>query len=84
VSRSRKKTPIHGHTHAPSDKPWKVMRHRKERRTTNERLHMLQLGEVDLEDDSVTALERETYRHDDWDTPKDGKSYYDHPSTYRK
>lgn len=33
MSRSRKKTPIVGITTAPSDKPYKVAEHRRERRS---------------------------------------------------
>ena len=84
MSRSRKKTPIGGHTHAESDKPYKVMIHRRERRVASERLNTLLHTGVDPEADDVTALDNDLGMFEPWESPKDGKSYWENPKAYRK
>lgn len=66
MSRSRRKTPICGHTMAESDKPWKRMFNRQYRSAVRQAIRE----------------EREVMPHPyevgsaDWDAPKDGKQYF--------
>ena len=68
MSRSRRKTPIFGHTSAESDHPWKKAVARKLRRRVKEHL--------------VATLDGDRFigkRWDldnDWSSEKDGKSYW--------
>jgi hypothetical protein len=71
MSRSRKKTPIHGNTCTESDKPYKVQEHRRERRAVRSRL---------LDDESLPPSPKEF--GNPWKSGKDGKSHW--PSTNYK
>ena len=74
VTRSRRKTPIAAVSAAPSDKPFKIREHRKERRAVAEAIR--NQGEMP----SGRAF------GDPWNGKKDGKSYVhnDDPSLRRK
>lgn len=71
MSRSRRKTPIFGHTRAESDKQFKVAENRRSRRANNQRI------------DDVPP--QKAYG-DPWKSDKDGKSYWRDapPSMMRK
>lgn len=84
MSRSRKKTPIGGIAKAASDKPYKKKHSRQERRAVTDALKRVTNQGADPESDEIVDLEHEQVRYDDWDTPKDGKKYWDDPSNYRK
>lgn len=74
MARSRKKTPVKGHTTAESEKDFK--RHEHGVRRTREREVLAKLGtEVDPVD-----FPDEKEIGDPWDGPKDGKSYLDNPT----
>ena len=69
MSRSRRKTPIIGITTAESEKTFKAIEHRRERRTVN----------------SVIGIEPETLPDpkaygDPWAGPKDGRQYLRRPT----
>lgn len=66
MSRSKRKTPIRGVTTAPSDKPFKLAEHRRERTQVKARLRT-------LADD--TALPSPKLYGEPWDGLKDGKMY---------
>jgi hypothetical protein len=68
MSRSKKKTPIHGVTKCKSEKKDKKMWHAKFRHTEKQRLKTEDL------DDFITTHEREV--SNDWSFGKDGKSYW--------
>jgi hypothetical protein len=76
MSRSRRKTPIIGITSAPSDKPWKVAEHKRERRVTRAVLAL------SLDGDDA-RLHGRNYG-DPWCSEKDGKAYWPDERTYRK
>lgn len=62
MSRSRRKTPICGIACAPSDKPFKVAEHRRERRA------LRQASDIEgFKGDYGNP----------WDSPKDGKKMFD-------
>jgi hypothetical protein len=84
VSRSRKKTPIGGIAKADSDKPYKKLHSRKERRIVGDKLKRVARDGIDPEADDVVDLEHTQVRYSSWDAPKDGKSYWDDPKAYRK
>lgn len=67
MSNSYRKTPISGITTSSSDKWYKTRWHKKERRKIRQ---LLQKGLFDL----VNKL---FYPFDDWETPKDGKTYFE-------
>lgn len=75
MARSRKMTPIIGMTGAPSDKPFKVTEHRRERRAAKR---------------AVTILEEAPHPKafgNPWASEKDGKHWFDnanHPELMRK
>ncbi len=64
MSRSRRKTPIFGHTTARSDKPFKRDEHRRERRKVRSL----------LKDGKEEMPHRRKYG-DEWNSPKDGKAW---------
>ena len=68
MSRSRKKTPISGHTKAPSDKPFKIQEHKRERRVVKHRL----TSAVDY--DNMVLPDKENFGNA-WNSPKDGKHW---------
>lgn len=72
MSRSRKKTPIISHTKADSDKPFKVQEHKRERRTVKHHLTK------DQDYDSMVLPDQERFGNE-WNAPKDGKSWTDRP-----
>lgn len=72
MSRSRKKTPIIGHTKADSDKPFKVQEHKRERRVVK---HILTSA---IDHDNMVLPDKEQYGND-WESPKDGKCWRDNP-----
>lgn len=76
MSRSRKKTPIVGHTKAESDKPFKVKEHRRERRVVKQDL--TSAGDYD----NMVLPDKEQYGND-WNSPKDGKCWRDNPKEKR-
>lgn len=72
MSRSRKKTPIISHTKADSDKPFKVQEHKRERRVVK---HILTSA---VDHDSMVLPDQERFGNE-WNAPKDGKSWTDRP-----
>lgn len=66
MSKSYRKTPIIGNC-SGSDKPYKKLLHKKERRTTRMKIKS---GEFDL-------LNKSLFFYDDWTAPKDGKQWLD-------
>lgn len=75
MSRSRKK-PIHSITTAASDKPFKVIEHRRERHSARQVI----ANTMDMDDPRLHAV-----YGDPWNAPKDGKRYNpDWPKAYRK
>ncbi|MBU3032394.1 hypothetical protein [Paracoccus marinaquae] len=68
MSRSRKRTPVVGITTAPSDKPYKVAEHRRERRSAK-----VSIG-------NGAEPEHPKAFGDPWRGEKDGKAYLDNPS----
>lgn len=79
MSRSRRYTPITGHTLAKSEKRDKVMAHREARRTTNQLMGWIVL-------DDVEPPHPKEYGNP-WDAAKDGRGWFDpikHPKLMRK
>lgn len=74
MSRSYKKTPIHGNAMAESDKPGKIMANRRHRRINKNRI------KIDAEPIAMKEIA------DNWNFPKDGKRYHKDMSEdmYRK
>lgn len=72
MSRSRKNTPIVGHTKAESDKPFKVKEHRRERRVVKQDL-------TSTDDYDNLALPDKKQYGNDWESPKDGKRWIKKP-----
>lgn len=72
MSRSRKKTPIAGHTKSESDKPFKVQEHKRERRVVK---HILTSA---VDHDSIVLPDKEQYGNE-WESPKDGKRWMKKP-----
>lgn len=72
MSRSTKNIPIVGNTKAPSDKPYKVREHRRERRRA--------AVDARLGDDPPS---RKKYGGA-WNSEKDGKHYWPNPLALRK
>ena len=72
MSRSRKKTPIVGHTKAESDKPFKVKEHRRERRVVKQDL-------TSADDYDNMVLPDKEQHGNDWESPKDGKKWMKKP-----
>jgi hypothetical protein len=76
VSRSRKKTPVHGITTARSDKPYKVDEHRRERSAARRIVKQT----ADGDDPRLHKV-----YGDPWGAPKDGKTWAVHrPKSLRK
>jgi hypothetical protein len=69
MSRSRRKTPIFGHTSAKSDHHWKKAAARKLRRAVKQRL------ESTLDGDGFAGKRWDLV--DPWTSEKDGKFYWD-------
>lgn len=72
MSRSRKKTPKHGHTLAPSDKPYKKFEHGRERSKIKQILN----STADF--DGLSLPHKKEFGND-WSSPKDGKHYWEKP-----
>lgn len=71
MSRSRKHTPIHGHTCKESDKPFKVIEHRRERRIVR--------ASISIDSDMPHP---KTFGNP-WASCKDGKSYWEGDGGYK-
>lgn len=65
MSRSRKKNPVHPHTTAKTDKPFKTIEHKRERAAVR----------VALAADDATPHPKEF--GDPWRSQKDGKRFFD-------
>ena len=77
MSRSRRKTPIFGHTTAASDHPWKKKAARKLRRTVKQHLQST------LDGDGFVGKRWELV--DPWTSEKDGKYYWiDAPAKFMR
>lgn len=80
MSRSRRKTPICGHTTARTEKWWKQMRWGRIRAWVRTQLAHVRRG-------AEFAPSAAEAHYDDWDAPKDGKQMFDpdeHPELMRK
>lgn len=84
MSRSRKKTPISGIAKEESDKPYKKKHSRQERRAVTDALKKIINQGAAPEADEIVGLEHPQVKYDDWNTPKDGKKYWNDPINYRK
>jgi hypothetical protein len=71
MSRSRRKTPIFGHTTADSDARWKAMAARKLRRSVKQHL------EATLDGDRYAGKRWDLINP--WSSEKDGKHYWRNP-----
>jgi hypothetical protein len=68
MSRSRRKTPIFGHTTAKSDHPWKKLAARKLRHRVKQALN------ITLDCDGFAGKRWDV--ENPWSAPKDGKHYW--------
>lgn len=93
MSRSRKKTPIHGITTAKSTKGYKKQRAGEERAAERKLLHAAKATMTTaLDDDAVSSdvtaeLSHEQAPWNEWDCERDGKVWFDpkkHPKMMRK
>ena len=66
MSRSRKKTPVHGMTCASSDKLWKRESHKRLRAHETRLKRRMEYEEDIPEERALTSV---------WSSPKDGKTY---------
>jgi len=73
MSRSRKKTSIHGITLADSDKEYKKSHSKKERRKVKYLLHV----------EEYEIVESQVIRFDAWSSNKDGKRYFSIPKSHK-
>lgn len=71
MTRSRRSTPIIGHTTARSDKPGKKIYARQTRHRVKQALHEKQDGD---------AIETRHHRSGAWEFPKDGKQWLRKPN----
>lgn len=71
MARSRKKTPIHSYA-AESDKPYKKFEHGRERSKVKQILRT-------TEDYDDLALPHKEEFGEPWNSPKDGKGYWQRP-----
>lgn len=90
MSRSRKRTPIHGHTCAESDKPFKEREHRRERRVTKRAITGFFAGltaeqkvaALAVDDDGLSLSPTRAFGNP-WNSDKDGKSYWEGNGGYK-